>query len=75
MVPTFRNIRLGLMVGVRADAPKPPRRRDPQQDIRLGDVVSQGGAGKYLVAFPDRLCWEPTLPLGRLYFRSILTDI
>ena len=45
LLRSFRNIRLGLMVGVGGGAPGHPS-DDPMEDIRLGDVVvSQSGEG------------------------------
>ncbi|KAE8423554.1 purine and uridine phosphorylase [Aspergillus pseudocaelatus] len=50
MLRTFPNVRFGLLVGIGGGAPKPPR-KDPNKDIRLGDVVvsfPKGGHGGVL---------------------------
>lgn len=47
MIRTFPNIRFGLMVGVGGGVPKPPDRKDPRRDIRLGDVVVSDPKGSH----------------------------
>ncbi|GKZ29613.1 hypothetical protein AbraIFM66950_005767 [Aspergillus brasiliensis] len=47
MVRTFRNIRIGLMVGMGGAAPSAPDLKDPLNDIRLGDVVVSEPKGNY----------------------------
>lgn len=61
IVRTFPNIRFGLLVGIGGGAPQPPHRRNPQKDLRLGDVVvssPKDNFGEFLSCM-----WETSPPL------------
>jgi nucleoside phosphorylase len=47
LLRTFPNIRFGLMVGIGGGAPSAPNTRDPQKDIRLGDVIVSRAKGSH----------------------------
>jgi hypothetical protein len=74
MLRTFPNIRIGLFIGIGGGVPGPPN-NNPQEDIRLGDiVVSQpgDGHGKYVQLRFDIHCltgsrWCHTVRLWQDY--------